>query len=248
MVDTYNSVHHDGTIAQGGYSSHIRTHEQFVFPIPEELESTDAASMLCAGLTVYSPLLRNGVKKGTKVGVVGLGGLGHYAVLWAVAMGAEVTVISHSANKREDAKKLGATRFISTKEEPDWSKDFGRKTPLEVIICTASSNAIDVPGLLSSLAVHGKCIFVGMPEEGLKDIKSQAFAGNGCFLGGSHIGSKQEAIKMLDLAAKEKVKPWIEVLPMKDCSLAIKRLADNDIKYRFVLKQDLVEHKKPEAQ
>lgn len=244
MVDTYNSTHHDGTPAQGGYSTHIRTQEQFVFAIPDEIESTDAASMLCAGLTVYSPLLRNGVKKGTRVGVVGLGGLGHYAVLWAKAMGADVTVISHSPRKAEDAKKLGASEFISTKEKPDWASEFGREKPLDIIISTASSNAVDIPAFLSSLSVHGRLIFVGMPEDEFKSLRSQQFAGNGALLGGSHIGSKVEALSMLDLAAKEKIKPWVEVLPMKDCGKAIQRLADGDVRYRFVLTQDIEDHKK----
>lgn len=125
-VDTYNAKYPDGVPAQGGYSTAIRAHQRFVFPIPENLSSEDAASMLCAGLTVYSPLLRNGCGPKKEVAVVGLGGLGHYAVLFAAAMGAEVTVVSHSPKKKDDAKKLGAKHFVSTGEEPDWYEAYGR--------------------------------------------------------------------------------------------------------------------------
>lgn len=102
----------------------------------------------------------------------------------------------------------------------------------DLIISTASSNAIDVPATLSTLSVHGKLIFVGMPEEPIKAMRIQAFAGNGAFFGSSHIGSKKEALSMLKLAAEKKIKPWIEVLPMNQCSLAVKRVHENDIRYR----------------
>lgn len=125
-VDTYNSKYPDGHEAQGGYSTAIRAHHRFVFPIPESLKSEDAASMLCAGLTVYSPLVRNGCGPGKQVAVIGLGGLGHYAVLFAAALGAEVTVISHSQKKKDDALKLGAKHFVSTGEQPDWHEAYGR--------------------------------------------------------------------------------------------------------------------------
>jgi alcohol dehydrogenase (NADP+) len=125
-VDTYNAKYPDGHEAQGGYSTAIRAHQRFVFPIPESVTSEDAASMLCAGLTVYSPLTRNGCGPGKQVAVIGLGGLGHYAVLFAVALGAEVTVISHSPKKKEDALKLGAKHFVSTGEEENWYEAYGR--------------------------------------------------------------------------------------------------------------------------
>lgn len=238
MVDTYNSKYADGSIAQGGYSTAIRAHQQFVFPIPDEIPSEEAASMLCAGITSFSPLYRNGCGPGKRVAIVGLGGLGHYGALFAAAMGAEVIVISHSPKKREDALKMGAKEFISTSETPDWAEKLA-KNPLDLIVSTASSNAVDVPAMLSTLDVHGKLIFVGMPEDSFKDLRVQHFAMNGCFFGSSHIGSKKEILAMLKLAAEKKIKPWIEVIDMKRCSEAVKRVSDNDIKYRFVLKQDI---------
>ena len=126
-VDTYNSRYPDGKPAQGGYSTAIRAHQRFVFPIPEAVKSEDAASMLCGGLTCYSPLLRNGCGPGKQVAVIGLGGLGHYAVLFAVAMGAEVTVVSHSPKKKEDAMKMGAKHFVATGEDKNWHEAYGRE-------------------------------------------------------------------------------------------------------------------------
>lgn len=119
-MDTYNAQYPDGVNTNGGYSTAIRAHTRFVFPIPDKVDSKDVCSMFCAGLTVYSPLVRNGITrkegKGKKVGIVGLGGLGHYAVLFAKALGAEVFVFSHSKSKEEDAKKMGADHFIDTSD------------------------------------------------------------------------------------------------------------------------------------
>ncbi|PWN51013.1 GroES-like protein [Violaceomyces palustris] len=240
IIDTYNAVYADGSQAQGGYSTRIRAHEQFVFALPESIGSAEAAPMLCGGLTVFSPLIRNGAGPGKKVGIVGIGGLGHFGVIFAAALGAEVVAISHSPKKREDALKMGASKFISTAEDPNWAKEY-KSDPFDLIINTASSNAVDLPSILSALKVHGKLISVGMPEDEFK-LRAQHLIGNGCYFGSSHIGSKKEAIQMLNLVAEKNIQPWIEVVPMKDCSKAIKRLEDNDIKYRFVFEQDLEEN------
>lgn len=112
-----NGEYPDGVVSQGGYATAIRAHQQFVFPIPEALESRHAASMLCAGLTVFSPLKTNGCGPGKKVGIIGIGGLGHYAVLFAKALGAEVYAFTHSPNKMEDAKKLGADHVVDTNDK-----------------------------------------------------------------------------------------------------------------------------------
>ncbi|KAK4684218.1 hypothetical protein P7C73_g5972, partial [Tremellales sp. Uapishka_1] len=235
-TDGYNTTWPDKHEHQGGYSTHIRAQEQFVFPIPDEIKSVEAASMLCAGLTVYSPLVRNGVKAGSKVGVVGLGGLGHYAVLWSVAMGAEVTVFSRSDAKKEDALKMGAKRFVATE-----NKGFqeGLEREFDVIICAASSSKLPLDELFSTLDVGCRLVFVGMPEDGLSNITSQTLSGNGASLGSSHIGSKKEAIQMLKLAADKQVHPWINVIPMKDAAKAIKAVEDSTVRYRTVLMQDI---------
>lgn len=237
MVDTYNCKWPDGSIAQGGYSTNIRAPEQFVFPIPEGLKSEHAAPMLCAGLTVYSPLFRNKVGAGSRVGVVGIGGLGHFGVMFAKAMGAEVVAISHSPRKKEDALKMGASEFVSTKEDPEWSKKYLNK-PFDLILNTASSSAVDLPGMVAALKTEGRLICVGMPEDEIK-LKVQNLAMRGGFLGSSHIGNKKEALAMLNLAAEKKIEPWIEILDMKDCSKAVERVSKGDVHYRFVLTQDL---------
>ena len=157
--------------------------------------------------------------------------------MFAKALGAEVVAISHSPKKKEDALKMGATTFISTAEEPDWTTKH-KNEPFDLIVNTASSNAIDLPAILSVLKTQGKLIAVGMPEDEFK-IRIQNFAGNGCLLGSSHIGSKKEALEMLQLAAEKNIQPWIELIPMSDCAKAVKRVEENDIRYRFVLEQDI---------
>ncbi|CDS82302.1 related to alcohol dehydrogenase [Sporisorium scitamineum] len=240
LVDTYNAEHFCGTKAMGGYSTHIRTQQQFVFPIPEKIKSEHAAPMLCGGLTLFSPLIRNGAGPGKRVGIVGIGGLGHFGVMFAAALGAEVVAISHSPRKKEDALKMGAKQFVSTAEKPNWAEEY-KKKPFDLIINTASSNAVDLVSIMSTLKVHGRLICVGMPEDEFK-VRIQNFAGNGCLMGSSHIGSKKEALQMLALAAEKNIQPWVEVIPMKDCSKAVKRVEDNDIRYRFVLVQDIERH------
>ncbi|BEI87051.1 hypothetical protein CcaverHIS002_0703970 [Cutaneotrichosporon cavernicola] len=235
-VHGYNTLWPGGAEHQGGYSTHIRAQELFVFPIPDAVPSVEAASMLCGGLTVFSPLVRNGVKKGSKVGVVGLGGLGHYAVLFGVALGAEVTVFSRSDAKKADALKMGAKAFVAT--DPGFEKGHFRE--FDVIICCASSSSLPIDELLTCLDVGCKFVFVGMPEEGIKNITSQSMAGSGVALGSSHIGCRTEALRMLEIAAEQKVKPWIELMPMKDAAKAIQAVEDGSVRYRTILTQDLV--------
>ncbi|KAF7986712.1 hypothetical protein HWV62_20248 [Athelia sp. TMB] len=241
LVDTYNAKYPNGDIAHGGYSTGIRAHERFVFPIPDGVDLADAAPMLCGGLTTFSPLIRNGAgTTAKKVGIVGIGGLGHFAVMWAKALGCEVYAFSHSPSKKEDALKLGADHFVDTS-----NKSFAEPLAGEIdLIVSTASNVSHLPlaEYLSTLSVHGKLVYVGMPEDSLPPIKSQQLAGNGCFIGSSHIGNKKEAIQMLQLAADKGVKTWKSVIPMKDADKAIKAIEENTIRFRTVLKQDLVEY------
>ncbi|KAF9555977.1 GroES-like protein [Agrocybe pediades] len=237
MVDTYNSKYPNGDIAQGGYSTAIRAHERFVFPIPKEMPLEQAAPMLCAGLTVYSPLVRNGAGPGKRVGVVGIGGLGHFAIQFAKALGAEVVVFSHSPNKEEDAKELGADSFVSTGQDGFADSWMGK---LDLIICTADVSAgIPMSELMTSLRVHGHFIMCAMPDDALPALKTTDLSGNGALLGGSHIGSKKEAIDMLNLAVKKGVKAYIEMLPMKEAGKALKNVKEDKVRYRHVLKMDI---------
>lgn len=152
-ADTYNSKYPNGEIAVGGYSTGIRAHQQFVFAIPDELEDEIAAPMLCGGLTVYAPLKRHGCKPGAKVGVVGIGVLGHFAILFAVAMGAEATAFSHSDSKKADTTKMGATHFVITDDEGEWAKPL--KGKFDVIISTRNDTNVPLDLFLSTLYVHG---------------------------------------------------------------------------------------------
>ncbi|TFK57318.1 NADPH-dependent alcohol dehydrogenase [Heliocybe sulcata] len=237
-VETYASKYPDGTLTQGGYSTAIRGNEQFVFPIPDKLESRDAASMLCAGLTVFSPLVRNGVGPGTKVGIVGIGGLGHYAVLFGKALGAEVYAFTHDNRKVEDIKKMGADQVTVTDDKGEFANDLAQT--LDLIISTRDvAEGMPLQQYLSMLWVHGRLVTVGLPDQPLPQLSAFDLNPNGCYLGSTHIGSKKEAVQMLQLAADKGIKPWIEELPMKEAKQAVERLKRNDVRYRFVLTQDL---------
>ncbi|KZT10968.1 GroES-like protein [Laetiporus sulphureus 93-53] len=239
-IPTYNGQYPDGIVSQGGYGTAIRAHQQFVFPIPDEIESRDAASMMCGGLTVFSPLKTHGAGPGKKVGVVGIGGLGHYAVLWAKAMGAEVYAFTHDQSKMEDIKKMGADHIINT-EDKDWHKPLA--LTLDLIVSTRDVFAPDTPlgAYLSMLFVHGKFITVGIPDadQPLPAIHSFDVVPNGCMLGGSAIGSKKECMEMLELAKRKGIKPWIHELPMKEAKKALEDVKANRVRYRYVLTQDI---------
>ncbi|KAK3368658.1 chaperonin 10-like protein [Podospora didyma] len=236
QLDTYGAIWPDsGIVSQGGYSSHVRTHEHWVFPIPDALPSTDAAPMLCAGLTAYSPLVRNGCGPGKKVGIVGLGGIGHFGVLFAKALGAEVWAISRSHAKEADAFKMGADGFLATADK-DWNK--AHLMTFDLIINTANSfEDFDLDAYLSLLDVHAKWVSVGLPEgDGIK-VRNQTFLSNGCFFGSSHLGSRRETLEMLQLAADKGIKTWVEEFPISDKNLAevMTKLKKNDVRYRFCM-------------
>jgi alcohol dehydrogenase (NADP+) len=170
--------------------------------------------MLCAGLTAFSPLVRNGCGPGKKVGIVGLGGIGHFGVLFAKALGATVYAISRSHAKEADALRLGADGFIAT-EDKDWTSP--HKTSFDLIVNTASgSEDFDLSAYLSLLDVHAHWISVGLPEGEGQEVKSHMFMSNGCLIGASHLGSRKEMLRMLDLAAEKKIEPWVEEIPISE--------------------------------
>ncbi|KAI9707883.1 MAG: hypothetical protein M1820_004489 [Bogoriella megaspora] len=234
-IDTYGAKYPDGTISQGGYASHIRAHEYFTFKIPDNISSELAAPMLCAGLTTYSPLVRLGAGPGKKVGIVGLGGLGHFGILWAAALGAEVYAISSSPNKKDDALKLGAKHFINSRET-DWAKPYAFTLDF-ILNCADATHKFKLSDYFSTLKVNGTFHNVGFPDEPLPTIKAQDFAPNGCYIGASHIGNRPEMIAMLELASKQNVKSWVETIDISEegCKQAVERVYKNDIRYRFTL-------------
>lgn len=191
--------------------------------------------MLCAGLTAFSPLVRNGAGPGKKVAIVGLGGIGHFGVLFSKALGAETWVISRTHAKEADAKALGADGFLATSDK-DWNVP--HEMTFDLIVSTANSTeGFDLGAYLSLLDVHAKYVSVGLPEGSGMPLRSQDLLSNGCLIGASHLGSRKEVLQMLDLAAEKGIKSWVEEIPISAEGLkeALTRLKKNDIKYRFTL-------------
>ncbi|KAG5529652.1 hypothetical protein RHGRI_030135 [Rhododendron griersonianum] len=216
----------------GGYSDHMVANERYVFRIPDNLPLDAAAPLLCAGITTYSPLKYFGLDKaGMKVGVVGLGGLGHVAVKFAKAFGAIVTVISTSPHKKKEAvEQLGADSFLVSSNPDEMQAAMGT---LDGIIDTVSAAHALVP-LLSLLKSHGKIIMVGAPEMPLELPVFPLIMGRK-IIAGSGIGGMKETQEMIDFAGKHNIMPEIEVIPMDYVNTAMERLARGDVKYRFVL-------------
>jgi len=153
--------------------------------------------MMCAGLTVYSPLVRLGAGPGKNVAIVGMGGLGHFAVLWAVALGANVYVLSHSPNKKDDAMKMGAKEFVVTSGQ-DWHKKFPFTFDF-ILNCADATDQFDLNAYFSTLKVMGKFHNVGFGDKPLPTLMAQQFAGNGCYIGASHIGNRPEMLVSLPI-------------------------------------------------
>jgi alcohol dehydrogenase (NADP+) len=235
IADTYNAPYPDGTMSQGGYASHIRAHEYFTFKIPDNIPSDVAAPMLCAGLTTFSPLYRAGCGPGKKFAILGIGGLGHLAIQWAKALGAEVFALTHSPDKVKEIKELGATEVILTTEE-NWEKPYAFTFDF-ILNCADMTNLFDLSKYFSTLAVNGEFHNVGLPDEKLPQLSAFDFAPNGCKIGGSHIGNHQEMDIMLKLASEKGVKTWIERIDIgeKGCQEAVEKLKVNNVHYRFVL-------------
>ncbi|PNY26498.1 NADP-dependent alcohol dehydrogenase 6 [Tolypocladium capitatum] len=221
------------SIGQGGYSSHARIHEYWVFPIPDGIPSAQAAPMLCGGITVYSPLKRFGAGPGKKVGIVGIGGLGHYGIMFAKALGAEVWAISRSRAKEADAMAMGADGFIAT-GEADW--DVPHKMTFDLIVNTAnSSDGFELNRYLNMLDVHGRWNSVGIPggDAGMT-INNRDFIRNGCFIGSTHLGSRREMLEMLELVAARGIKSWVEEIPISRAGLqtAMDKMHNSTVRYR----------------
>ncbi len=230
-VFTYASTEMDlKTPTLGGYSTLIVVKQNFVLKIKKNQPLERVAPLLCAGITTYSPLKRYGVKKGTQVGVVGLGGLGHMAVKLAKAMGAEVTVFSTSENKKLDAKKLGAKHFINTRDPQNFELI---KKKLDVIIDTVSADHSLAP-YLSILKVGGTHVLVGAPPTP-HQLSAFSLIGGRKKIAGSLIGGIKETQEMLDFCAKKKVYADIELISADQINEAYERTLKGDVKYRFVI-------------
>jgi uncharacterized zinc-type alcohol dehydrogenase-like protein len=230
-VFTYNSTELDGkTPTYGGYSSHITVKDSYVLKIKKGLDLSRVAPLLCAGITTYSPLKRYGTKKGTKVGVVGLGGLGHMAVKIAKAMGAEVTVFSTSPGKEQDAKKLGAKHFVITTDAKNFAPMAGK---LDTIIDTVSAKH-DFSPYMSTLKIGGTHVLVGASPEP-NQVAAMALIYGRKRLAGSLIGGIKETQEMLDFCAKKKILSDIELISADKINEAYDRTVKSQVKYRFVI-------------
>lgn len=235
FVGTYNGKYRDsGYWSMGGYADYVRVAGHFAVRIPDGLSSVHAAPMMCGGITVYSPLRKNGAGPGKRVGVVGLGGLGHFGVLFARAMGCErVVAISRRRGKEGDARAMGADGFIATDEDEEWPKKHARS--LDLVISTVSSPDMPLSGYLRLLRTNGQFIQVGAPEDKLPAIAAFALIAKGCKIGGSQIGSPGEIEEMLCFAVEKGVKPWVQARPMKDANRSVVDMEDGKARYRYVL-------------
>ncbi|PQE23107.1 hypothetical protein CJF32_00004510 [Rutstroemia sp. NJR-2017a WRK4] len=231
---TYNSKWPDGSKSYGGYADYWRGSSDFVIKIPDAIPSDVAAPMLCGGITTFSPLVQNKAGPGKKVGIVGIGGLGHFGIMGAKALGCEeIVAISRTSGKKEDAMKMGATKFIATDEEPDWAEKYANS--LDLIVSTVSSPKLPLQGYLSLLRFRGKFVQVGAPEDVVPGFNMFALIGKKVEIGASLIGSPQEIKDMLALFAEKGVKTWNNNVPMKDANKAIMDMEAGKARYRYVL-------------
>jgi uncharacterized zinc-type alcohol dehydrogenase-like protein len=228
---TYNGTEMDRrTPTFGGYATSIVTRERFVLKVPANLELAGVAPLLCAGITTYSPLRQYGTKAGDRVGVVGLGGLGHMAVKLAASMGAEVTLFSGTPGKEADARRLGAAGFALTRDEATFTKNAGR---FDLLIDTVSAEH-DYNKYLGLLKPRGTMVLVGAPPT---PSSMQAFSliGGNKRLAGSLIGGIAETQEMLDYCAAKNLVADVEVIKMQGINEAYERMLRSDVRYRFVI-------------
>jgi uncharacterized zinc-type alcohol dehydrogenase-like protein len=230
MVGTYNGREKDGTPTYGGYSAKIVVDESYTLHISEKLSLDAVAPLLCAGITTYSPIMHWKIGKGHKVGVLGLGGLGHMAVKFAVSLGSDVTVLSTSKNKEEDAKRLGAHHFALTSDETVLQS---LKNQFDFIIDTVSAPH-DMNLYLGMLRRDGTIVVVGVPPTPAP-IHNFSLIGGRKQIGGSLIGGIKETQEMLDYCAEHNIVSDIELINIKDINTAYERMLKNDVKYRFVI-------------
>ncbi|RKO85859.1 chaperonin 10-like protein [Blyttiomyces helicus] len=228
---TYHSKYADGIMSQGGYASHVRVQKQWAFELPKELPSEIAAPLLCAGVTTFAPLKRYGVAHGKKVGIVGIGGLGHLAVQFAAKMGAEVTAISFSPSKKAEAAKLGAHHFVALS---DADAVAAAARTLDFLLITSFDTTTMLDSLLAFLNINGEACFVGLPEEPIR-MSVFGLTAKQVKVGGSCIGSTGDVKEMLEFAAKHDVRPWIEVMPMDKVNEAVQKVQAGKPRFRIVL-------------
>ncbi|MFE6822259.1 NAD(P)-dependent alcohol dehydrogenase [Streptomyces sp. NPDC057690] len=227
---TFGDTDKYGQVTQGGYSTHITVDEDFVLKLPDTIDLANAAPLLCAGITTYSPLKRFGAGPGKKVAVIGFGGLGHVAVKFAHALGAEVTVLSQSLGKQDDGLRLGADQYHATSDPQTFEKLAGT---FDLVINTVSAK-LDLDAYLGLLAVDGALVNVGAPAEPLA-VNVFSLLTKGRTFAGSLIGGLPETQEMLDFAGTHGIGAEVEIIDAGKINEAYDRVLASDVRYRFVI-------------
>lgn len=232
---TYNGVERDGqTRTQGGYSNKIVVDENYVLQVPDNIPMDRAAPLLCAGITMYSPLMHWEATVGKKVGIIGLGGLGHMGVKIAHALGAEVSVLSHSYKKQDEAKKMGADEFYVANTPSAYQENYKELKGYFDLIINTLSVEIDWNNYLDLLALDGTMVVVGLPEKETP-LGAASLINARRSLAGSVIGGIQEMQEMLDFCSKHNIASDIELIPIQKVNEAYPRVVNSDVRYRFVV-------------
>ncbi|WOC12211.1 NAD(P)-dependent alcohol dehydrogenase [Gordonia sp. MP11Mi] len=227
---TYASVDRDGTITQGGYSTHVVVDQDFVLRVPEAIPYEAAAPLLCAGITTYSPLAHWNAGPGKRVAVIGMGGLGHMAVKIASAMGAEVTVLSQTLSKKDDGLAFGATDYYATSDKETFKT---LRNTFDLVINTVSAS-LDFDRYVRLLRLDGVWVNVGAPAEPVSMRVFSLFANRRSFAG-SNIGGIAETQEMLDFCAAHGIAPETELISAAEINDAYERVLASDVRYRFVI-------------
>jgi uncharacterized zinc-type alcohol dehydrogenase-like protein len=215
----------------GGYSTHVVVKEHFVLTIPESLDIRSAAPILCAGITTYSPLKEANIKAGDQVGIVGIGGLGHMAVMIAKAMGARVTAITTKEEKRSIAIELGADEVLVSENEEEMKAGAAK---FKFLLCTIP-DAFDVTPYISLLGVKGKLVTVGLIGEYKKPLNNMNLIFLGLSVGGSSIGGVPETQEVLQFCADHKIAPQVELINIEDINEAYEKIKNEEVRFRYVI-------------
>jgi uncharacterized zinc-type alcohol dehydrogenase-like protein len=231
MTGTYNGYERDGkTVAQGGYSNLFVVDADYAVSVPANLDMAGVAPLLCAGITLYSPLKNWGAGKGKKVGVIGLGGLGHMGVKFSVALGAHTTVFSHSPNKEADAKAMGAHEFVVTKNPENFAK---LAKDYDLILNTVSAD-MDLTPFLDLLKLDGTLVLIGLPGKPY-EISTPSLLAQRRSIAGSMIGGIAQTQEMLNFCGEHNIVSDVEVINPEYINEAYERTVASDVKYRFVI-------------
>jgi uncharacterized zinc-type alcohol dehydrogenase-like protein len=231
MTGTYNNYERDGeTLAQGGYSDSFVVDQDYAVTIPKNLDMAGVAPLLCAGITLYSPLKNWGAGPGKKVGVIGLGGLGHMGLKFSAALGAHTTIFSHSPNKESDARKMGADDFVVTSNPKDLAK---LDKSFDLILNTVSAD-MDLTPYLQLLKLDGTLVLIGLPMNPYV-VNTPALLTQRRSISGSMIGGIKETQEMLNFCGEHGIVSEVEVVDPDYINQAYERTVASDVKYRFVI-------------